>query len=130
MTNRQRGRQVSPPNTNTIAIKDDGIEITIKGEAKEFFGRDLYTRGIATLITGADTHGWEKRHLEGGGEKSPVEEFYAAVLTAVAERYCNDMAEFTDEEYTVDQALSLLIDQLRTSGYLQNSASGVEGNED
>lgn len=130
MTGRQRGRQVPSAQRQFIEVNDEDLEITIKGEAKEFFGRDLLTRGIATLITGADTHGWEKEHLEGKGDKSPTEQFYAAVLTAVAERYRDDMTEFTDEEYTVDQALSLLIDQLRSTGYLQNSASGAKDSKD
>lgn len=129
MPRQQAGRQVPASQRQIIEVNHEDLEITIKGEAKEFFGRGLLTRGIATLITGADTHGWEKEHLEAGGDKSPIDEFYAAVLTAVAERYRDDMAEFTDEKYTVEQVLLLLIDQLRTSGYLQKSASGAKDRE-
>src|SRR5262245_60197603 len=73
MSGRQRGRQVSAPKTQTITISDDGIEVRIKGEPKKPFGRDLFTRGITTLITAADTYSWEKSYFEGRHEKSPTE---------------------------------------------------------
>jgi len=130
MSGRQRGRQVSAPKTQTIAINDDGIEITIKGEPKKPFGRDLFIRGITTLIAAADTYSWEKSYFEGKHDESPTEEFYAAILTAVAQHHMIDMAGVTDEEYTVEQVLSFLIDQLRASGHLQNSAREQADSED
>ncbi len=77
----------------------------------------------------ADTHSWEKRYVEGRQGELPSEQFYAAILNAVAEHYAVDLAEVTDAKYTADQVLTMLIDQLRANGHLQNLASDETDNE-
>lgn len=42
-----------------IIINQNDLEITIKGESNHFFGQDLHTKAVITLIEEADVHGWE-----------------------------------------------------------------------
>ena len=45
-----------------INIRQDDLEITIKGKSEHFFGEDLHTKAVITLIQEADVHGWEKHN--------------------------------------------------------------------
>ncbi|HEX8174112.1 MAG TPA: hypothetical protein VF543_03215 [Pyrinomonadaceae bacterium] len=130
-----------------IIINNNGIGITIEGESEHFFGQDLYTKAVVTLIEGADTHGWEKHNFEHGTNEDALGEFCAAVLTAVTRLYASEAGLPEDEEIElpplgtvgipqrkpVHQILSQMIEHLRESDYLNEVISGgsiVEEPED
>lgn len=121
-----------------IIVNHDGIEIIIEGSSEHFFGQDLYTKAVATLIEEADTHGWEKHNLEHGTNGDALSEFCATVLTAVTRLYASEAGLPEDEQSELPplgivdvpqlkpthQVLTQMIEYLRESGYLKDEISG------
>lgn len=121
-----------------IISSNDGIRITIGGDSEHFFGQDLYTKAIVTLIEEADTHEWEKHNLEHGLNEDALGEFCATVLTAVTRLYASEAGLPEDEQIELPplgrvsipqrkpahQLLSQIIKYLRESNYLNEEISG------
>lgn len=121
-----------------IDIRHDDIEITIEGSSDHFFGQDLHTRAVVTLIEGADMGGWEKYNLEQGTNDDALGEFCAAVLMAATRLYASEAGLPEDElielpslgtvgvpqRKPAHQILTQMIGHLRESGYLNDEIGG------
>lgn len=119
-------------------INNDGIEIIIEGDSEHFFGQDLHTKAVVTLIEEADTHGWEKHNLEHGMNGDALGEFCAAVLSAVTRLYALEASLPEDEHIEivplgkvnvpqrkpVHEVLLQVITYLREGDYLNEEISG------
>lgn len=117
----------------TISHKD--IEITVKGKSEHFFGQDLHTKAVITLIEEADVGGWEKHN---DGETDPLSDFCAAILTGVTKLYAYEGNLPEDEKANVPllgeillpqskpvhEVLIQIIGYLRESGYLTHPVAG------
>jgi hypothetical protein len=124
-----------------ITIEHSDIQITISGESEHFFGKDLHTKAVATLIEEADIHGWEKHESSQGTNEDVLGTFCAAVLEAIARVY----AEETDvgdgesrniplignvslpKNTPIHEILTEMINSLRQSGFLNNEMTGSGG---
>lgn len=102
---------------STIHVDANGLEIVIKGEANQPHAQDLVTMAIVALISEADTHGWEKADIEQHGETEAANQFYAAILSAIARHYAVDSI-LTEERPTAD-ILEELIVRLREEGRMR-----------
>ena len=124
-----------------ITIHHNDIKITIEGESKHFFGKDLYTNAVVSLIEEADVHGWEKHDSSHGGSEDALSTFCAAILEAIARLYA-DRTDVGDREsgeipllgnISLPQRTSVhgmllgMIGSLRESGYLNNEITGSGG---
>lgn len=92
------------------------LDIVITGDANQPHGQDLITMAIVALISEADTSGWEKAQYEKYGESQAQNQFYAAVLSAIARHYAMDWLQ---EERSTANVLEELIRGLREDGRLQ-----------
>ncbi len=88
------------------------LKITSQSEYKSHLGSHLLKDALVSLIEDADLTGWEKN----AGELAP-QEFFAAILGAVAHRYNADLPQPMDDvaSHTI---LQDLIDQLQSEDYL------------
>lgn len=126
---------------NKIKIHHNNIEITIKGPSNHFFGQDLYTEAVVSLIEEADIHGWEKHNVEQGGREDTLAEFCAAVLTAVTRVYADEAILPSDEQAELPafgrvflpgkkplhEILLEMVEHLRDQGYLKDEITGSGG---
>jgi hypothetical protein len=103
-----------------ITIDDGDLHIIIEGPSTKFTGQDLTTASIIAMISGADTHHWEKLRVEQGvaDEVTPADQLYAAVLSAVTRHYAVDA--MLNEDREVHSVLFDLIGDLVNKGRLRN----------
>jgi hypothetical protein len=100
----------------TIKKQDKRLSIHLKiassSEHKSPMGSHLLKAALVSLIEDADLAGWEKNE----GELAP-QEFYAALLAAVARRYNAELPTPMDDvaPHTI---LQDLIDHLQAEDYL------------
>lgn len=124
-----------------IRINHNDIRITIKGESKHFFCKDLYTNAVVSLIEEADIHGWEKHDISHGSNEDALSNFCAAILKAIARVYA-DETDVGDGESgkipllgnislpkstPVHEILLGMIGSLREYGYLNDEITGSGG---
>jgi hypothetical protein len=124
-----------------ITIHHNDIEITIEGPSNHFFGQDLYTEAVVSLIEEADIHGWEKHNLEQGGREDTFAEFCAAILTALTRVYADEAILPSDEQAElpplgrvflpgkkqVHEILLEMVEHLRDQGYLNREVTSSGG---
>lgn len=60
------------------------------------------------LIEEADTHGWEKEDLERHGNSEAADQFYAAILYAVARHYAVDALDAQSSPRVYEVLVDLL----------------------
>lgn len=109
----------------SFEMRDGDLHIVVTGQSSQFFGSDLHTQAVVTLIQGADTDGWEKHQLSRGGVMGEAsDQFYAAIFGAVARHAAQ--SDTWPEGMTVAELLRELIDGLVSQGRLTTtiSASG------
>lgn len=105
--------------TRTITIDHGDTHITITGPSAQFFGGDLYTQAIVALIHEADTSGWDKHQTERGAPMgAAADQFYAAILGAVARHANVSFAGMVPEGTTVAELLRQMMRDLVTKGRL------------
>jgi hypothetical protein len=121
-----------------INVSGNGVEISITGDSEHFFGQDLHTRAVVTLIEMADVGGWEKHNAEHGMNPDALGEFCAVVLSAVTRLYAAHTGLPEDEptqlpplgkigipqSQPVHEIAFLMIRHLRDGGYLNEEISG------
>ncbi|GLC25773.1 hypothetical protein [Roseisolibacter agri] len=100
-----------------IRLNGEHIKITISGPSTRFSGVDLHTAAISELIEQADTNFEEKLN-----DHDAAGEFYASVLTAIADRYASDCEEFgvvlNRDRLSVAQVIRRLLTDLKARGVL------------
>jgi hypothetical protein len=100
-----------------IRLSGEHLKITISGPSTRFSGLDLHTAAITELIQQADTN-FEAKLNDHDAEG----EFYASVLTAIADRYASDSedvgVELNEDELSVSQVIRRLLDDLNERGVL------------
>ena len=100
------------------------MTIMIYGEANQPWGQDLYTMAVVGLIQEADPVQWLK-----AGNDSAREQFYASVLSAVAQHFAAEFGQ--QKEVTVHDELQHLITYVRNAGLLSHPLSeNVEDTDD
>jgi excisionase family DNA binding protein len=100
------------------------MTIMIYGEANQPWGQDLYTMAVVGLIQEADPVQWLK-----AGNDSAREQFYASVLSAVAQHFAAEFGQ--QKEVTVHDELQHLITYVRNAGLLAHPLSeNVEDTDD
>lgn len=99
----------------SIHSRGDNIEIEMSIKANlpvdDAYTSDVITKALVHLIEEMDTHFWDK-----DAKELQADEFYTAILTAVARHYSVD--DPMEREQPAYQWLEELITNLRDSKYL------------